>query len=48
MGWERNEAVVLTREQADSICLVLIAMAMKLPLKYRDHGDSLVLLGWKP
>lgn len=43
-----EEAVVLTREQADEIAEVLISMAVRLPLKYRDHGDALHLLKWRP
>ena len=38
--------VVLTAEQAEEICDVLIGMAERLPLKYRDHGKVIVWLRW--
>jgi hypothetical protein len=40
--------VLLTREQADEIAEVLISMAVRLPVKYRDHGGALALLKWRP
>jgi len=44
---EATADVVLTREQADEIAEVLISMAVRLPMKYRDHGEALVLLKWR-
>jgi hypothetical protein len=43
-----DEYVTLTHAEADYISETLIAMAVRLPMKYRNHADALDLLKFAP